>query len=258
MIPFGLSLGKRAIDTSALELAAGQGFRLVELVDADGLDLGDSRVIETLSTAMTTAGVEASAVSGLIHRADQLVEAAGALASPLMVLRSFPCTNQNAGPAADSGSLRRTIERIAPILEASGIALAIDFPAWRGLGPDAFRDVLDSFDEFSVTAVLDVGHAALQFHGQAGEAAEALSGFLAAVRLHDNNSRDDAHRVPGAGSIDWPAALTACWKTGFTGPWMIDLSSETLDSGVLARAVGARTRLQGILEDLSQPFAFTE
>jgi sugar phosphate isomerase/epimerase len=258
MIPFGLSLGRRAIDTSALELAAGQGFRLIELVDSDGLDLGDPRVIESLRTAMTTAGVESSAVSGSIHRADQLAEAAGELASPLVVLRSFPCTILNAGPAADSGSLRRTIERVAPNLQAAGLGLALDFPAWRGLGPDAFRDVLDSFDEFSLTAVLDIGHAALQFHGQVGEAAEALSGFLASVRLHDNNSRDDAHRLPGSGSIDWPAALTACWKTGFTGPWMIDLSSEILDSDALSRAVGARTRLQAILEDLSQPFAFTE
>jgi len=258
MIPFGLSMGRQALEPGALEAVAAQGFRFVEITDSLGIDLGDAQTLDILGTSLIATGVAASSVSGSIQRADQLVSAAAALASPLVILRSFPCPRVQADGSADPSALRRTVERIAPRFEKSGLALAIDYPAGRGFAPEAFRAFLDSFEDLALAAALDVGHASVQFHGQAAESAELLSGFLASVRLHDNNGRDDTHRVPGSGSIDWPAALTACWKTGFTGPWMLELTANAADSDALSRAVGARTRLQAILEDLSQPFAFTE
>ena len=78
--------------------------------------------------------------------------------------------------------------------------------------------------------------------------------------MHDNQGREDSHRVPWAGAIDWPAVITSCWKAGFTGPWILApvTSPDQGMEDVLRRAVGARTRLQGILEDLAQPFTFAE
>ena len=94
-----------------------------------------------------------------------------------------------------------------------------------------------------------MGHAHLS--GGAPETIEALSGYLVTVHAHDNQGRDDQHRLPYSGSVDWPATLMALWKTGFTGP---DPDAAT----TLARAVGARTRLQAILDDLAQPMVFPE
>ncbi len=90
------------------------------------------------------------------------------------------------------------------------------------------------------------------------EMAEVLSGLVMATLLHDNSGRDDLHRAPGEGTVNWPAVLTRCWKTGFTGPWIIDVVEEPGRSDALTRAVGARARLQAILEDLAQPMTFTE
>jgi sugar phosphate isomerase/epimerase len=262
MNTFGLSTSilRGAPDAAGLALAATHGFHLVEVIESDGiLDLSDSRTLQTLKAAMSEAAVTPSAVTGPLLRAEQLVDAAAALEAPLITLRSFRCSpTGNAATAGDPSSVRKILERLSSRLEQSGLRVALDFPAWRGLDPDSLREFIDGFENLPVGAVLDVGHTALQFTGYVPETAEALSGFLASVRLHDNNGRDDAHRSPGAGSIDWASVLTACWKTGFTGPWILDLIPQGGDPSPFETAVGARARLQAILEDLSQPFAFTE
>ena len=262
MNTFGLStpILREAPDPAGLALIAQHDFHLIEIIESDGiLDLGDTRTVQSLRTAMSEAGVRPSAVTGSILHAEQLLDAAATLEAPLVVLRSFRCGPTGSGGAAvDQSSVRKTLERLSPRLEQSELRVALDFPAWRGLDPDSLRDFIDGFEDLPVGAVLDVGHTALQFAGYVPETAEALSGFLAAVRLHDNNGRDDAHRSPGTGSIDWASVLTACWKTGFTGPWILNLVPQDSGPSVFEAAVGARARLQAILEDLSQPFAFTE
>jgi sugar phosphate isomerase/epimerase len=62
--------------------------------------------------------------------------------------------------------------------------------------------------------------------------------------------------VPPAGTIDWPAALTALWKVGYGGPLVFEVADHGDAAGVLSRLVGARQRLQAILSDLAQPFDF--
>jgi sugar phosphate isomerase/epimerase len=64
--------------------------------------------------------------------------------------------------------------------------------------------------------------------------------------------------VPFAGSIDWPMTLAAMWKIGYAGPLVFEVADHGDAAAVLDRAVAARTRLQSILDELSEPFAFTE
>jgi sugar phosphate isomerase/epimerase len=94
--------------------------------------------------------------------------------------------------------------------------------------------------------------------GDAPEAIEILSGHILTTHLSDNHAQDDAHRAPGSGSVDWPAVLTELWKTGYAGPAIIELAADQDAPAALTRAVGARTRLQAILDDLAQPMVFPE
>jgi sugar phosphate isomerase/epimerase len=134
--------------------------------------------------------------------------------------------------------------------------VAVQAPGGRLASAETLVAVLESLDDPRLGVCLDVGHAHLV--DAASESPEVLSGLVMTVLLHDSNGREDVHRAPGEGTVNWAAVLTACWKTGYSGPWFIDVAEEPGRGRPVARAVGARTRLRAILEDLAQPMTFTE
>jgi len=263
MTPFGLAstvFRARALGAPELDLAASSGFTQIEIVAAPGhFDVTSAADVANVRAAAAASGVSVVALTSEPAAAQAALDAAAALTCPLVVLRTRACAGARLSPAdaADSGVLRKLMDNLEPKLPA-GIRIAIDFPAWPSLSAGDLVDFLEGDDAPRASVCLDAGHAALG--GSAVDAAEELAGFLAGVRLHDNHGREDSHRVPWSGAIDWPAVITSCWKAGFTGPWILApvASPDQSTEDVLRRAVGARTRLQGILEDLAQPFTFAE
>ena len=102
----------------------------------------------------------------------------------------------------------------------------------------------------------DVGHAHVT--GGAPDAIDTLGGYIVTTHIHDNRGKTDDHLVPFDGTIDWTATLTALQKVGYTGPLMFEVPDHGDAKATLARIVAARTRIQAILDDLGQPFAFQE
>lgn len=263
MTPFGLAstvFRARALGAPELDLAAAHGFTHIEIVDAPGhFDVRSAADVARVSAAAAGSGVSVVALTSEPAAAPAALDAALALSCPLVVVRTRACAGARlaGADAADAGMLRKLMDNLAPRLSAS-VRMAIDFPGWPSLTVDQLVDFLEDDDAPGAGVCLDAGHAALG--GSAVDAAEELSGYLAGVRMHDNQGREDSHRVPWAGSVDWPAVITSCWKAGFTGPWILApvASPDHGTEDVLRRAVGARTRLQGILEDLAQPFTFVE
>jgi len=263
MTPFGLAstvFRARSLGAPELDLVASNGFTQIEIVSAPGhFDVTKADNVANVRAAVAASGVSVVALTSEPATAHAALETAAVLSCPLVVVRTRACAGARlaGAEAADAGAIRKLLENLSPRLPP-GVRIAIDFPAWPSFTVDAMVDFLEA-DEAPVAGVcLDAGHAALG--GSAVDAAEELSGFLAGVRLHDNHGREDNHRVPWSGAIDWPAVITSCWKAGFTGPWILApiASPDTGTDDVLRRAVGARTRLQGILEDLAQPFTFAE
>lgn len=157
----------------------------------------------------------------------------------------------------DASAVRKSLEAIAKAAAASGVRLAIEVIPNDLSTPAALADLLGGDLEIGDTGVcLDFGHA----HMMSGtvEAAETLAGHLLTTHVHDNNSRSDDHLVPFAGTIDWPTTLMAMQKVGYAGPLVFEVADHGGAAAVLTRTVGARRRLQAILDDLVRPLDFQQ
>jgi len=237
---------------------ASHGFTHIELARAPRrLDAADRASLAVLKETAEAAGVHLASLSVALMEAESGIGSAEELGCRLLVVRAGPCRLHGADPrpaATDSQSMRRIIEPLAAIADARGVSLAIEFPSsWPA--QEAVR-LLEAVEVPSVGVCLDLGHSHMT--EGAPEAIEQLAGYVHMIHVHDNLGRNDDHRLPFAGAIEWPAVLMELEKTGYTGPLVLELAGEPDSATAIARAVGARTRLQAILDDLAQPMAFPE
>jgi sugar phosphate isomerase/epimerase len=185
------------------------------------------------------------------------MDAAHQLGCEIVVVHLGVPDAQAAGPAAnDPASASRSLDAIAEAAAKSRVRLALEVMPNALSTPPALLEAIDRLDDASVGVCLDLGHAHVM--GGVPEAIEQLSGHIITTHLHDNGGGRDDHLVPFQGTIDWAAALMELWKVGYAGPLVFEVADRGDVAGVLARTVGARDRLQAILDGLSEPFAFAE
>jgi len=263
MTPFGLTttlFGASRLGAAELQQIAAHGFGAVELVARAGhFDLGDSAQVGEVIAAAAAGGLTIAGVSVPAEAAASALPVASEAGWPRLTLRTGPCQVYGDNWKGDIGALHQLLDTLLGVRERTNgqtrPVIALDAPG-GSVAAGAIVGLIESLDDPSLGISLNVGHANLD--GDIGEMVEALSGYVVAAELHDNNGREDSHRAPFSGSIDWASALMALWKTGYAGPWLIDPGADAGPTAVLAHAVGARNRLQAILEDLARPFAFTE
>jgi len=287
--PFGLSThifhGDR-LTRAHLELAQAHGLNLIELfATRTHVDYHDPRHLDEIAgwlaeLGMTAISMHAPITVGLTNGewgraysnaspvAAQRLEAVDETLVAIAAARRLNCETLvlHLGlprgqkiPAGDNdvAAMRRSLEPIAGACTAAGVRLALEVIPNDLATPDALIDLLDGDLELGDAAVcLDFGHAHLV--GGAPEAIDALAGYIITTHVHDNRGRDDDHLVPFAGTIDWPLTLMTMVKIGYTGPWIFELPDHGDAAATLKRAVGARARIQAILDDLGQPFQFAE
>jgi sugar phosphate isomerase/epimerase len=208
----------------------------------------------TYSNASPDAAVRAEAIA----ETTAAVAAARALGCSTIVLHlGIPRGQEIPAGDNDMRALSRSLEPIARACTDAGVRLALEVIPNDLATPHALLDWLASDLDLGDAAVcLDVGHAHLV--GGAPEAAEMLSGHVMTTHIHDNLGTTDDHLLPFDGTIDWTATLTALSKIGYGGPLMFEVPDHGDANRVLARAVGARRRLQAILDDLATPLPFAE
>ena len=160
-------------------------------------------------------------------------------------------------PDNDRRAARSSVEELAAAAGSQGLQLALEVIPNELSGPDVLHELLAGDLELGSTGVcLDFGHAHMM--GGAPEAAEVLGGHIVTTHVHDNRGQADDHLVPFAGTIDWSATLMTLSKVGYPGTLIFEVAGDGDPQGVLRRTVGARARLQAILDDLSAPLAFDE
>jgi sugar phosphate isomerase/epimerase len=260
MMRFGIStslFGDERPGAEQFDLIAEHGFTVIELAAGFGhFDWRDGSPMVRIRTALLNAGLELAGISIPIADVPAALGPVAALGNPLVVAIADGCEAHLPHPHrhGDFMTFRREAEQAADHAARHRIALAIEPPA--GFLPDETERLLESLEDGGVGVCLDVGHAHMR--GGAPEAIEILSGYILTAHLHDNNRREDSHRLPYDGSVDWPETLMALWKTGYTGAGIFEFAPAEDVKTTLARAVGARTRLQAILDDLAQPMIFPE
>jgi sugar phosphate isomerase/epimerase len=213
----------------------------------------DGRWGRALSIASTSAAARAEGVD----ETTRAIDAARRLGCPTVVLHVGLPRGQAIPPGDnDPGAARRSLETLAEVAAAARVRLALEVMPNDLSTPGALLEAIDALDLEMFGVCLDLGHAHLM--DGAPESVEMASGHVIATHLHDNRGLHDEHLVPFEGTVDWSATLTALWKVGYAGPFIFEVAGRGDAPGVLDRTVGARERLQGILDGLSEPFAFVE
>ena len=92
---------------------------------------------------------------------------------------------------------------------------------------------------------LDFGHAFLM--GDLPDTIEAVAEHLVTTHVHDNDGRNDDHRVPFEGGIDWDTALMTMQKVGYDGTYLMELANRSTPAEVLSKARAARQRFEKLL-----------
>jgi len=239
-------------------LAAEHGFREIEFAPpSDLFGLDKRHVLSMIQEDARKSGIRFTALSAGLADASIALSLMPELACDLLVIRAGSCRIHPADartPVVDAHGLRRALEPMALQAADTGVSMAVEFPAaWRS---QSMIDLIEGLEAPAVGVCLDLGHAHLS--EGAPEAIEQLAGYTRTIHLHDNVGRTDDHRPPFSGSIEWPAVLMELEKTGYSGPLVLELAGEPDAATTIARAVGARTRLQAILDDLAQPMVFPE
>jgi sugar phosphate isomerase/epimerase len=147
--------------------------------------------------------------------------------------------------AADNqpDAARRSVEEIVGMASDVNVRVALEvMPNPLSSAAYICHLIEEQLDGVDVGVCLDYGHANLM--GDLGDAIETVSGHLWTTHVHDNDGRNDDHRVPFAGRIDWDAAIMETQKIGYDGVLMFEVADSGDPVEVLKRAVKARERLE--------------
>jgi sugar phosphate isomerase/epimerase len=286
---FGLSThlfhGER-LERRHLEAVAGAGFAEVELfATRTHLDYHDRARVHEVRAWLEELGLSAASMHGPICESfsdgtwgrafsiasadperrreglDQMgaaLDAARVLGCTAMVVHLGLPDGQPVPPGDnDARALGRSLETLVAMAGDAGVRLALELIPNSLSTAGRLADLLDGDLDLGATGLcLDLGHAHLM--GGVADAAERLGGSIITTHVHDNNGRDDSHLVPFQGTIHWPAALAALWKVGYEGALVFEVADRGDAGTVLGRTIGARDRLQAILDDLAAPLTFAE
>jgi sugar phosphate isomerase/epimerase len=268
-----------------LEIAA-NGFEAVELfATRSHFDYHDEAAIQVLKDWLTEAKLELHSVHAPITdvfangrgqrifstatrdteaRKAALHEMAAALKvakvvpfNYLVVHLGVPLAWGNPGPDENNRDAAiRSVEEIHGMAEATGVNVALEVMGNTiSTAPDLVEIIERSFEGADIGICMDVGHAHML--GDTTEAIETTSEYLVTTHIHDNRRQSDDHLVPFQGNINWAATIMAFEKIGYDGVLMYEVRAAESPAAVLAKAVGARRRLEALMADSSQLSAFS-
>ena len=287
MKKFGVSTHlyhEQRLDLAHLLEIAASGFEAVELfATRSHFDYHDETAIGTLKDWLTQANLDLHSVhapitdvfvngrgqrtySTAIRDADARKTTLREMAAALNIARVIPFkylvvhlgVPEAWNPGSDDNHREaaiRSVEEIQSMAETVGVKVALEVMGnTLSTAPDLIEIIERSFEGADLGICMDVGHAHML--GDTAEAIETTSEYLVTTHIHDNRRQSDDHRVPFQGSIDWAATVMAFEKIGYDGVLMYEVRNAESPTSVLAKAVGARRRLEALMMDTSQLTAF--
>jgi sugar phosphate isomerase/epimerase len=125
--------------------------------------------------------------------------------------------------------LRRGIEALLPVLQETGVRLALEnMPTWEGLPTEIeAADLVGQFGPERLGYWHDMGHARIrEWAGFINHARllERMMPHVAGVHVHDVRLPDDDHRLPFEGEIDFESFRETVGR--FAGPRILEPSAD--------------------------------
>jgi sugar phosphate isomerase/epimerase len=133
------------------------------------------------------------------------------------------------GAPLDLDAAAARLDRLAARLAERGLQVAVEAFPWSALaGPTTVPELLRRASAPNLGQLIDVWH----FYNNGGDA-DALTGPITAVQLNDGpRVHQDflvharaARRLPGKGELDVVGLVRAVLRTGFTGPWCVEVNT---------------------------------
>lgn len=143
--------------------------------------------------------------------------------------RVLVCDAVRPPQGSDTSSARRALfaDSLHGLLDEAkrlGVCLAIENNTHKvGLfvTPDDFFGLVATYGLDDLRACWDTGHGWLS--GQPPEVAGRLGPHLVTLHVHDNDGREDQHRLPMSGNVPWSGFRESLVSAGYHGPIMMEL-----------------------------------
>lgn len=160
-----------------------------------------------------------------------------AAAQPMVVVHPAAWTPGRAlltpAEAAESDRYREPFLRdfmaaLAEIGERLGVTYLIEnqpFNTWMGSDPALLARRILAVGSARIRMCFDTGHANITTRDVAG-AIRAAAPAIAYFHIHDNDGALDDHRMPGEGTIAWPAVAEVLRGTGCAAVRMLEVFHE--------------------------------
>jgi sugar phosphate isomerase/epimerase len=229
--------------TEDVRMARAAGFDGIELSivklleEADGIDaiarsLGPLSVtmLDALTSIESSGRAQRAAMRARCERSAELAAALGCRTIQVVALGDFEDTSPD--------GLRRTLvaalDELSDVAAPHGVRLALEplsFSPFNDL--DSALDVIDRVGRDRVGLVLDTWH--LWTTGVSWSAVAAVDpALIACAHIGDGRPRsgpvwsdDDRNALAGDGIVPLAEGVAAIRRTGFTGPWSVELLGDT-------------------------------
>lgn len=147
----------------------------------------------------------------------------------------MPCTTEDLdnGREEETWQLNVTFMReLLKVAREEDVTICLENMPFLHLSisrPVDIMRLIREIDDDHFAGCLDTGHVAVYPDEDVSQAVHTFGDKLKIMHMHDNNGRQDEHKMPYYGVIDWEAYLSALRQIGFDGV----LSLETLPAAGL-------------------------
>jgi len=173
------------------------------------------------------------------------IEMTARLGADAIVLHLPACPEAPEAQGAYRDCVWASLDALRARAEACGVRIAIENGHFAEI-----RRVLDRYDEGYVGLCYDCGHGNMIPDGL--DQLDALKHRLIAVHLHDNNGREDQHKIPFTGTVDWRRLMRIIAESAYDKWLSLEVSLRNTgiqdEAHFLARSYDAGAKLTEMLQ----------
>ena len=117
-----------------------------------------------------------------------------------------------------------SLEHLNIFAKHRGVTIAVENTTGEFGSPSSLHEFVKQTRLRDLRYCFDIGHAHIE--GGVPAALEMMQGLIATTHLHDNRGEKDEHLLPGEGTIDWDASLSALRAGNENLPFVLELKEK--------------------------------